>query len=130
MERNEVFDDLGNSIQDQGYRKSKGVGRRLAFSRKNKRASRSYFTSSAIAASWLVSLLRLLLQSIPQAATRVLFKRNLNRITLFPRSQLHSFQFSEWSPISLRKKSKLLMWLSRAIQDQLVLPMFSSTMLI
>lgn len=129
MERDEVFDDLGNSIQDQGHRESKGVGRRLAFSRKNKRASRSYFTS-AIAASWLVSLLRLLLQSIPQAATRVLFKRNLNRITLFPRSQLHSFQFSEWFPISLRKKSKLLMWLSRAIQDQLVLPIFSSTMLI
>ena len=45
---------------------------------------------------------------------------------LFPRSQLQSFQSSEWFPISLRNKSKLLMWLSTVTQDQLALPICSS----
>ena len=47
---------------------------------------------------------------------------------LFPRSQLRSFKLSEWFPISLRKKSKLLVWLSRVTQDQLAPPTLSSTM--
>lgn len=92
-----------NSIQDQGYRKSKGHwgGRSLKFSRKSKRTSRSSFTS-ATESSWLVSCFT--------SYYNQLFKQQLECLKTKPQKQLKQDQVilqittTQWFPIPLRKK--------------------------
>ena len=122
---NESFDDLGKHYSRPKVWKSKGVGRRLAFARQN-RQPRGLGSLLLWQAPVWPPCFGSSYDQLPTQQSEFFFKESC----YFPDHNFIVFSLLSGFPSHSEKKSRLLMWLSRVTQEQLALPVFSSTVLL